>query len=130
MQQYNTKQRQILLEYLSDHSDENISALDIISHFAKEDISKSAIYRNLSSLEKDGKIRRVNIVGEKVAYYQYIDTKHCKGKIHVSCIKCGKTTHIDGDTASYLASRLKVEDGFALNNDETVLYGVCKDCQK
>ncbi len=130
MQKYNTKQRQKLLDYLSSHSDENISALDIIAHFAKEDISKSAIYRNLVSLEKDGKIRRVNILGEKVAYYQYIDTKHCKGKIHVSCIKCGKTTHIDGNTASYLANRLACEDGFALNNDETVLYGICKDCQK
>lgn len=130
MQKYNTKQRQKLLDYLFNHSDENISALDIIAYFAKEDISKSAIYRNLASLEQDGKIRRVNILGEKVAYYQYIDTKHCKGKIHVSCIKCGKTTHINRDTASYLANRLACEDGFALNNDETVLYGICRDCQK
>lgn len=127
--QYNTEQRKILLELLHSHEDETLSALSIIDILSRYNISKSAVYRNLADLEKDGKIRRVSRPNERIAYYQYIDDDHCKGKIHISCINCGKTSHLSSDSANSIVNTLINQDEFSLDNNETILYGICKDCK-
>lgn len=129
MKQYETKKRKIISDYLNKHSDEWLSSFDIIEYLGGFGISKSAVYRNLSSLEREGKIRRLTKPNEKTAYFSYVACEHCKGKIHISCIKCGKTSHISSETAEYLEKSLKNFADFSLDKGETVLYGVCKDCK-
>lgn len=128
MRNYNTQQRQILLNFFSEHIDERVSSSDVIKALSDYNISESAIYRNLLSLEKDGKLKRTNKVGDRKSYYQYIDDRDCKGQIHISCIKCGKTTHISPNASKRLAEHLKKEDNFIIDNNETVIYGLCKKC--
>ena len=55
---YNTKQRRILLAFLEQHPDELFSARQIADGLKAEQISLSAVYRNLVQLEADGQIRR------------------------------------------------------------------------
>ena len=129
MKQYETEQRKVLLDFLNNHSDEGLSSTAIIKRLGDLGISKSAVYRNLASLEKDGKIRRYAKNGEKTAYYNYVACDHCRGKIHISCIKCGKTAHISSSVADNIVKSLEKEDDFSLDKSETVLYGICKDCQ-
>ena len=129
MRNYNTQQRQILLDFFAAHKDENVSTAEVIDGLKPYKISESAIYRNLVSLEKEGKLRRVTKAGDRKTYYQYIDHDDCRGQIHISCIKCGKTTHISQDASRYLAKELIKEDGFTIDNDETVIYGLCKQCK-
>ena len=129
MKNYSTKQRQILIDYFKKHIDETVSTSEIISELDTNSISESAIYRNLASLEKEGKIRRVSKAGERKTYYQYIDDIDCKGHIHISCIKCGKTSHISDDVTNRIKKSIKNEDDFLIDNDETIIYGICKDCQ-
>ncbi len=107
MQVYNTKQRKVLLDYFEGRADETVSAGEVIAELEKNGISRSAVYRNLSDLENDGKIRRVVKVGERGAYYQYAAHEHCKNKIHISCMKCGKTRHISSDMANMQKSRIR-----------------------
>ena len=128
MRNYNTQQRQILLDFFSEHIDESVSTAEVISALSDYPISESAIYRNLLSLEKNGKLRRTSKAGDRKTYYQYLDNEDCKGQIHISCIKCGKTTHISPDASKRLAENLKKEDDFTIDNDETVIYGLCKKC--
>ena len=130
MRNYNTQQRQILLEYFHSHTDKCLSTTEIINHIASPDISKSAIYRNLVALEKEGKVRRTTKAGDRKTYFYYVDHDDCRGVIHVSCMKCGKTTHVSRDVSNHLAQELKDEDEFAIDNQETIIYGLCKDCQK
>ena len=59
MPKYMTKQRKALLSFLSAHADEKLSARQIAQTLSGEGISISAVYRNLSALEQEGKIRRV-----------------------------------------------------------------------
>ena len=92
MPKYMTKQRKTLLSYLSGHADEKLSARQIEADLKQEGISISAVYRNLSELEKEGKVRRVNQSGSREVFYQYTDSAHCKECLHLSCEKCGKTT--------------------------------------
>ena len=129
MKQYETAQRKILLDFLDKHSDEGLSSAEIINYLGSLGISKSAVYRNLASLEGDGKIRRFVKNGEKTAYYNYVDSDHCRGKIHISCIKCGRTSHISSEVADNIVKSIEKEDDFSLDKSETVLYGLCKDCK-
>lgn len=130
MQQYSTQQRKILLDFLESHSDESLSALEIIKNLSEHGISKSAVYRNLAALEEEGKVKRTVKTGERTSYYQYMASEHCKDKIHIHCIRCGKTSHISGSLAERIGSSIELEDDFQVDNGETVIYGICKDCKK
>ena len=61
MPKYMTKQRKTLLSYLSGHADEKLSARQIEADLKQEGISISAVYRNLSELEKEAAAARYSI---------------------------------------------------------------------
>ena len=130
MPKYMTKQRKSLLEYLSAHADEKLSARQIEADVSGAGVSMSAVYRNLSDLEKEGKVRRVNQSGSREVFYQYIDGAHCKECLHLSCEKCGKTYHMNMQGAEMLIQNLAQSDEFTIDKANTVLYGVCRDCKK
>lgn len=125
-----TKQRKALLNYLSMHADERLSAKQLEDALKSEGISISAVYRNLSELEREGKVRRVNNSGSREVFYQYTDGAHCKDCLHLSCEKCGKTYHMNSAVAQTLIENLAQSDEFTIDKANTVLYGVCGDCRK
>jgi len=129
MPKYKTRQRTILLDYLEHHADELLSAQRIADDLRGEDVSLSSVYRNLAELEAEGKLRRSSKGPAREVYYQYIDSAPCKGALHLSCRRCGKTFHMEPDGAERLVSAVAREEGFAIDRGETVLYGVCGDCQ-
>ena len=91
MSGYNTKQRRALLAFLGEHPDELLTARQMADALAEKQISLSAVYRNLAQLEAEEKVRRSAKSGSHEAFYQYLDAKGCKGTLHMSCVKCGKT---------------------------------------
>lgn len=125
-----TKQRKALLNYLSMHADERLSAKQLEDALKIEGISISAVYRNLSELEREGKVRRVNNSGSREVFYQYTDGAHCKDCLHLSCEKCGKTYHMNSAVARTLIENLAQSDEFTIDKANTVLYGVCGDCRE
>lgn len=129
MPKYMTKQRKTLLEYLEHHPDEELSAKIIESELSGMGVSISAVYRNLSDLEKEGKIRRVSKSGSREIYYMYTDAHECRESLHLSCKKCGKTYHMNSQCAEMLVNTLAQNDEFTIDKSDTVLYGVCKDCK-
>ena len=130
MPKYMTKQRKALLNYLSMHADERLSAKQLEDALKSEGISISAVYRNISELEREGKVRRVNNSGSREVFYQYADGAHCKDSLHLSCEKCGKTYHMNSAVAQTLIENLAQSDEFTIDKANTVLYGVCGDCRK
>ena len=77
MHSYSTRQRKVLLSYLSQHPDELLSARQIEDALADKKISLSAVYRNLAQLETEEKVRRSSKIGTREVYYQYLDLS-CK----------------------------------------------------
>lgn len=128
MPKYMTKQRKLLTDYLALHPDENISAGQIAEALS-EKISKSAVYRNLSDMEAEGKVRRIVGSGREV-FYQYADAHACEGCLHLSCTKCGKTIHMQKQIADRLVDSVAENDDFSIDKGETVIYGVCAACRK
>jgi len=130
MAKYATKQRKLLLGFLSEHMDEMLSAGQIAEALSDKGISTSAIYRNLSVLEQEGKLKRSVKPGNQETYYRYTDDEQCRGHLHLSCLHCGKTVHVDETETDVLAYRLAKSEGFALDRADTIIYGICADCQK
>ncbi len=126
---YQTKQRKALLEFLATHADEALSAQQIAGALRELAISESAVYRNLSALESQGKVRRVNRAGSREGYYQYTEASRCQGHLHLSCKQCGRTYHMDKQDADRLAQALAMTDDFELDRKKTVLYGICRGCK-
>ncbi len=130
MSKYVTNQRKILLQYLSHHTDEPLSARKIADELESENISISAVYRNLSELEKEGKLRRASKSGSREVFYQYTAAEECKECLHLSCTECGKTYHMSVSNAELIAKSIAKNDMFDIDKSETVIYGVCKGCKK
>ena len=130
MLRYSTKQRKILLDFLSSHADERFSASQIAEALGGGNISISAIYRNLSALESEGKISRIQRAGSHEISYRYSDADECAGYIHLSCKRCGRMIHMNHSGAEALVRNVQKQDSFYLDQSETVLIGLCAACQK
>ncbi len=130
MSVYTTKQRTVLLDFLQNNADEVFSADRIAESLRSEDISLSAIYRNLAALESEGKVQRVTKGGSRKVYYRFKAADECKEHIHLSCSKCGKTYHMPLPATNTLIDDVKKNTDFEIDRTETVLYGVCKACKK
>ena len=121
MPSYSTRQRKDLLAYLSRHPDELLSARQIADALADERISLSAVYRNLTQLEAEEKVRRSSKSGTREVYFQYLDAESCKGALHMSCVKCGRTFHMASGNAALFAKHLAQSEQFTLDAADTVL---------
>ncbi|MBQ8930308.1 MAG: transcriptional repressor [Oscillospiraceae bacterium] len=130
MSKYATKQRKLLLDYLTCHTDEPLTAEQIARDLAPAAISVSAIYRNLAQLEAEGSVRRVSAEGSRKTLYRYRDEDVCADHLHLACARCGKTYHMDAAASTSLIRAVAREAGFAVDSASTVLYGVCGNCRK
>lgn len=127
---YNTKQRKILLGFLETHPDEMLCVNRIAESLAEMGISLSAIYRNLSELEAEGKVRRVSAEGSRQVFYRYVATDQCAGHLHMSCSECGKTFHMDIPLSEQLIEKVAKGSDFEIDSSATMLYGICGECKK
>ena len=127
MVKYLTNQRKTLLSYLSEHPDEQISAKQIASELESSGISLSAVYRNLSDLEAEEKVKRCQKAGTREVLYQYIAAESCAGCLHLSCSRCGKTIHMHTAQADALVKQVEEKEAFLIDKGNTVL---CQSCQK
>ena len=84
---------------------------------------------HIDLLETEEKVRRSSKSGTREVYYQYLDAESCKGALHMSCIKCGKTFHMADGNAALLAKYLAQSEQFMLDTTDTILYGTCSDCK-
>lgn len=130
MGRYHTEQRSKLISFFKENPDKRFSAKQIAESLNDGSISKSAVYRNLSDLAADGKIERIAGGKSREIFYRYTDAEECKGCIHLFCVKCGKTFHMNKKTAENLVGAISEMEKFTLNKSKTVLYGVCSDCDE
>ncbi len=129
MASYMTEQRRELLGFLKANPDRAFSAKEIAAAMSGRGVSQSAVYRNLSWLEKNGKISRGTRDGRREIYYSFVDAEDCRGSLHLTCEKCGRTVHMNNAVASRMINDVAGRDGFSVDLRKTVLYGVCARCK-
>ncbi len=128
MASYQTQQRKIMLDFLDTHPHEGFSARQLAEHFSKNHISQSAVYRNLSSLEKDGFVRRYTKSGSREIYFQYIAAERCQKLLHITCLHCGSIVHSSSTTLEQISQSLFYDTGFVVDAGQSVVYGSCRNC--
>ena len=130
MLKYATKQRKMLLSLLCQNADKPLCVGDMSAALKAEKVSTSAIYRNLSALEKEGKVQRLTIGGSKKVFYRFTGAKECEKHLHLSCSVCGQTFHMDVPATNSLIDEVMSGSDFKVDSANTVLYGICGKCMK
>ena len=158
MPRYTTRQREALLDYLSRHPDQPLTVREIaagvepmlVPHANQlagvDDVfnavrvrcdmlgdtvfyGRGAGYRNLAELEAAGLIRRESRPGSREAVVQYVGAENCRGHLHLTCTRCGRTVHLSSAAASLLTG-MAAGEGFSLDLTRTALYGLCPRCRQ
>ena len=95
---YNTKTRQLILDYLINNRQHAVSASNILEHLEEQGASPNptTVYRYLDKLAGEQRIMKyVADKGEK-AVFQYVDEgRHCREHLHLKCVQCGRIYHLD-----------------------------------
>ncbi len=131
-ERYNTRQKQIILEYLIANSGKHIKALQIFEDLNKAGITIgiSTIYRYLDKLVSSGEIKRYILNGNDGACYQYDSNQESlQSEYHLRCSKCGELFHFKCDRLSQISQDLN-DEGISVNLSNTVFSGICKSCRK
>ena len=130
---YNTKTRQLILDYLINNRQHAVSASNILEHLEEQGASPNptTVYRYLDKLAGEQRIMKyVADKGEK-AGYQYVEQpSRCQKHLHLQCSECGKVIHLDCDFMKEISEHILSDHGFTLCCKDSILYGVCDECSK
>lgn len=129
---YQTRGRRELMEFLSQNPDRQFTTDELCRAVRGEgEAAKSSVYRLLSKLCEEGAVRKFRHGEEKRSVYQFVGTScDCGSHFHQKCTLCGRICHLDCHGSEEFASHLLKEHGFAVDCGQSILYGVCADCQK
>ncbi len=125
---YQTRKRELLTEALEEHIDEMMTAEQIIGLVPPGEMSRSAVYRNLSMLEKDGRIMRIVTPGQNKVLFRYTGSARCRGCLHLECSVCGRICHLEAPATNLLVSNIMREARFSVDRVNTILSGTCEKC--
>ena len=127
---YKTKQRDLILNYMTSHRESHVTVNGISDHLASHGtpIGTATIYRQLEKLVEQGVVRKYTVDSSTCACFQYVEPDmKCHEHFHLKCERCGKLIHLECDFVRELASHVQSEHGFAIDPLRTVFYGVCRD---
>lgn len=133
---YNTEQKRLLEEFLIANNDRSLTVEEIsegLMSLSGEGVpspARSTVYRLVSRLEAEGRVRRFVRSGSRRAAYQLSLGDHCDSHLHLKCVGCGRLVHMDERVSEELLDRINSSNGFSVNEEETVLFGRCFDCKK
>ena len=130
MEKYKTKQKEIILKYLKQNFDKDLTVEMIVAYLIKKNkkCSQTTVYRYLKQLVENGVVRKYYIDNSTSSYYQFIKNEKCKDHMHFKCEKCRKTLHLDKDDMDIIESTIESDYNIKLNPSKIILYGKCKDC--
>lgn len=130
MEKYITGQRKILLDFLREQCDRQFSVEEIANELCTgRAISKSAVYRNIDTLVREGVVQKSAAEGSRKFLYRYIADNACSDHLHMKCLVCGKLYHLDSQSTETILKLANRSGSFRVNEKKTILYGMCKDCE-
>lgn len=133
MNTYNTKQKQLISQILSENRNQDLTC-DEIGDILKEKgtpVGKATLYRYLDSLCKNGLARKTVSANTKSATFQLVDKEmSCETHLHLKCTGCGKLIHLGCDFMNGVSSHVLEHHKFRIDNSQTVILGVCENCAK
>ena len=132
MAEYKTEQKKILYDFLRENCESAYSIEEIVSLLEKKGtaLPKSTVYRLMTRLVEDSKVKRMSRGNSRTFTYQIIAGEHCHSHLHLKCIDCGKIIHMASTDSDILLSTIKKSNNFSVNEKETVIFGRCDVCDE
>ncbi|MBQ7935549.1 MAG: transcriptional repressor [Clostridia bacterium] len=132
MANYQTRPLKQLLDFFAAHPEQSYTVDELTAGLAvqyQEDApGKSTVYRLISRLEKEQKIKRFEKEGSHCAYYQITACTH--NHLHLKCTGCGKLFHMKETASEHLLQDVLNNAGFSVDQQQTVLFGKCAGCKE
>ncbi len=133
MQEYKTKQKELLLACLNENKSVHLTAAEISQRLQEKghSLGMSTVYRHLDKLVSAGLVRKYIIDENSPACYQYTDNSDsCCEHFHLKCSSCGRLIHTDCHLMKQIAEHMKESHGFIVDTAKTLLYGTCSECSQ
>lgn len=128
---YQTEQRKQIIEFLRENSDQQYTIDEILNTMKSDTMpGKSTVYRLIGQLVEEGHVRRFTKGNSRQFLYQLVDGEQCCMHLHLKCLDCGKLIHLKNETSLSTKKCILDEVGFAINNEKTILFGTCMECQR
>lgn len=129
--EYTTRQRIAILDFLRENSNRHIKASDVVTHMLENGIKigTATVYRTLEKFEDEGLVRKFIVDEHTGACYQFAGTPaSCHSHFHLKCTECGKLIHLSCEFLENMEKHIYEEHGFTVSSAKTVIYGVCAEC--
>ena len=127
---YKTKQKECILSLLEEQKEKCFTVDEIFSSLNEkgEKVGRTTIYRTLKELKENGKVREYLSSRGECSTYQLSHTEECSHHLHLMCNSCGEVFHLDCECSEELETHFITHHGFLLDNQKTVIYGICEKC--
>ena len=129
---YVTEQKKMLSDFLRDHCEQAFSVEDLIEGmrlaYGEKIPGTSTVYRLVTKLVDEGTVKRFVKGHSRHFVYQIVEGEDCRSHLHLKCIGCGKLLHLDEKISNELLNKVRDNSDFSVNEEETVLFGECSDC--
>ena len=134
MAEYVTEQKKILKRILEENADSSYTVEELMEKLrdACGDAApgKSTVYRLITHLVDDGMVKKFSKDGSRKWSYQIVMCEHCDCHLHLKCMDCGKLIHLDESVSDELLDKVRTISDFSVNEEATVLFGRCGECNK
>ena len=131
--EYQTKSRNLILEYMVSQKDRQVSAADVYKFLVEQkyQINRATVYRNLDKMLQEGILLQYRYRDQNCAMYQYVEkAEHCEKHLHLKCRNCGKVIHLECDFMDEISKHLMEHHGFEIDCKESAIVGLCEACRK
>ncbi len=120
-----SKQREAILRVLK-RTTSHVTADWVYEQVRKEipNISLGTVYRNLKSLQQEGKILELDLAGTVSRFEANTQNHH-----HFRCEQCGCIFDVAEPVDGELDERVARKTGFKVSYHRLEFRGLCKDCQ-
>ncbi len=137
--QYTTPARRAVLSLFQSYPHRHFTAEQVCTLVCQTNeqgtalMGKSTVYRQLAQLCESGLLRRfeqTDGAGGAVHTYQYVAPEQdCEAHFHLKCSVCGRVSHLECELTETVAQHLREHHGFVVHCGDSILHGVCLDCQ-
>jgi Fur family ferric uptake transcriptional regulator len=130
---YATKKRSMILEYLKEHSDQDVSVKEIeerLNQKSEKAVNMTTIYRYLDKLASEGAVLKHTSENGKQSTFQYVEPEsECVNHLHMKCSSCGRIYHINCDFMEEIRQHIYTHHKFMIECKTSMLYGICENCR-
>ena len=127
---YQTEQKKALLDFLYTHSEEAFTVDELAEAMADWPSvpGKSTLYRLISQLVEEGRVKRFAKGHSRHFLYQLVSCTHCADHLHLRCTICGKMYHMEDSESEEILREILTRHHFAVDEADAVLPGRCEAC--